>query len=1048
APCSDTSWVVVSDAVAAMDSCAVPVEPVVVSDALNSLNDACAAMGLAEQSRGKPVILALDHLIPGHDEDDLSSQSYRNRAPVDELRGSSHTVQPLAKDFFPPFLFKDSEICNANVACFIEDSFNFVSWEHQNRLVDIPFQPQMGHAVERAFTVDMLSQSLPDHVIWHAATVAALEVTPLWTCEDIAKVHMFTDGSFKRQKDGAESATWALVALGEVQALPGRLTSHEPKLVRLGVASGNVSLDQRFPWPKPKLSAAIAEHMALFFAALLACSLPTGVAVEISFDSETAGFSAAGLASAAADNPLAGFVRSLVLHAHNRFADASAMRSFRVVGKCATYNAMTLREEGKICLTAEQFHKSGCAVVGIQEARGKHTGLSSVGAYMRVVSAADDRLAGVVKSKKAVLSASFDQSGQPIITWKGPNNAQACLDYIMLPHNWSGPDSTTETLDMFENCMSITDHVPLTFTTLGEHECTVSSCRKLDPGLDVGQMLTKEGRVKCEQILDSVPAIPWATDSTDHWSRVSGFILQRLKEEFPRPQRRPRKSCIGHETWQLIQKRRAARRDIHCFHKAVHVTRLASVFVRWREWTHGQHVVRRESLPSFIKRMNKAIAVASYRIHSTTKDLKKALVADKADFVLQLVANQFTLGPRAFHACLRQMTGSRKARRPNAMQALKRPDGTSVRCRAEAVDVLAGHYACVERGLEVTGEALTLAHAHASDVGLLQGCSDLHSVPTWYRVESACRELQSHKAVGMDGIPGELYKVAPRAATAVLMPVLLKTWLRHEPPLQWLGGEVVPTPKHGADLTHPKSWRNIMLYDTAAKIYQKLLRAEIREHWRAQDMQCGARPGISTEMPHHLVASFIRYAKRAKFPAAILFVDGQDAFYAVFRQVILGESTSAACTFVQAMTDDPQRQADMLELICSLRRKEVTGLPPHVVQRLRDAMSTTWFRVRGSPKVIHTTSGASPGGPLADLCFQVGFSFFLDRLHQDLRDLGAAACLLNDGDAECEMPIPTWVDDIALLITHPCPEQLAELVPVVADRCRRRLQNIGIQMNM
>ena len=111
-------------------------------------------------------------------------------------------------------------------------------------------------------------------------------------------------------------------------------------------------------------------------------------------------------------------------------------------------------------------------------------------------------------------------------------------------------------------------------------------------------------------------------------------------------------------------------------------------------------------------------------------------------------------------------------------------------------------------------------------------------------------------------------------------------------------------------------------------------------------------------------------------------------------------------------------------------------------------MSTTWFRVRGSPKVIHTTSGASPGGPLADLCFQVGFSFFLDRLHQDLRNLGAAACLLNDGDAECEMPIPTWVDDIALLITHPCPEQLAELVPVVADRCRRRLQNIGIQMNM
>ena len=1268
APCSDTSWVVVSDAVAAMDSCAVPVEPVVVSDDLNSLNDACAAMGLAEQSRGKPVILVLDHLIPGHDEDDLSCQSYRNRAPVDELRGSSHTVQPLAKDFSPPFLFsRDSEICNANVACFVEDSFNFVSLEHQNRLVDIPFQPQTGHAVERAFTVDMLSQSLPDHVIWHAATVAALEVTPLWTCEDIAKVHLFTDGSFKRQKDGTESATWALVALGEVQALPGRLPSHEPKLVRLGVASGNVSLDPRFPWPKPKLSAAIAEHMALFFAALLACSLPTGVAVEISFDSETAGFSAAGLANAAADNPLAGFVRSLVLHAHNRrslclthvrahnshawnecadvlanavrpdsnliawqhdpslldsfvfpedswhwmwvsslrdgdlpmyppvikhdsrscflveprqlsslsaprhfapigIADASARRSFRVVGKCVTYNAMTLREEGKICLTAEQFHKSGCAVVGIQEARGKQTGLSSVGAYMRVVSAADDRrvggcelwlskripffqdearnvswdftsvcihvatprlllttvkadtvtvafvvghalsnsdhtdeacnawwdqleealaeihsdtpvvglfdangrffnrrshhdlthpadpnalrLAGVVKSKKAVLSASFDQSGQPIITWKGPNNAQACLDYIMLPHNWSGPDSAIETLDMFENCMSMTDHVPLTFTTLGEHECTVSSCRKLDPGLDVGQMLTKEGRVKCEQILDSVPAIPWATDSTDHWSRVSGFILQRLKEEFPRPQRRPRKSCVGHETWQLIQKRRAARRDIHCFHKAVHVTRLASVFVRWREWTHGQHVVRRESLPSFIKRMNKAIAVASYRIHSTTKDLKKALVKDKADFVLQLVANQFALGPRAFHACLRQMTGSRKARRPNAMQALKRPDGTSVRCRAEAVDVLAGHYACVERGLEVTGEALTLAHAHASDVGLLQGCSDLHSVPTWYRVESACRELQSHKAVGMDGIPGELYKVAPRAATAVLMPVLLKTWLRHEPRLQWLGGEVVPTPKPGADLTHPKSWRNIMLYDTAAKIYQKLLRAEIREHWRAQDMQSGARPGISTEMPHHLVASFIRYAKRAKFPAAILFVDGQDAFYAVFRQVILGESTSAACAFVQAMTDDPQRQEDMLELICALRREEVTGLPPHVVQRLRDAMSTTWFRARGSPKVIHTTSGASPGGPLADLCFQVGFSFFLDRLHQDLRDLGAAACLLNDGDAECEIPIPTWVDDIALLITHPCPEQLAELVPVVADRCRRRLQNIGIKMNM
>ena len=107
----------------------------------------------------------------------------------------------------------------------------------------------------------------------------------------------------------------------------------------------------------------------------------------------------------------------------------------------------------------------------------------------------------------------------------------------------------------------------------------------------------------------------------------------------------------------------------------------------------------------------------------------------------------------------------------------------------------------------------------------LEGCDD---PLTWEEVQAALRSIQRRKASGLDGVPGELFKLVegeetPRSPMArALREVLGEIWDRAEVPDCLAAAVIVPIPKKG-DLADPDNYRGIALIAVLLKIVAKII---------------------------------------------------------------------------------------------------------------------------------------------------------------------------------------------------------------------------------
>ena len=164
-----------------------------------------------------------------------------------------------------------------------------------------------------------------------------------------------------------------------------------------------------------------------------------------------------------------------------------------------------------------------------------------------------------------------------------------------------------------------------------------------------------------------------------------------------------------------------------------------------------------------------------------------------------------------------------------------------------------------------------------------------------------------------------------------------------------------------------------------------------------------------------------------------------------------------AAIFAAKITSNLERQNDIIQLLCGDDKQETTGVAEGVRDLLAGMSRTTWFQVKGAGNaIIHTTAGASPGGPLADITFQIIFTLFLRELQADMQALGATAKVPFDGVAgfqvgdqhtQLEIPPATWVDDVALMITAPSASELVSKIADVASAAERRMAATGVILN-
>ena len=117
---------------------------------------------------------------------------------------------------------------------------------------------------------------------------------------------------------------------------------------------------------------------------------------------------------------------------------------------------------------------------------------------------------------------------------------------------------------------------------------------------------------------------------------------------------------------------------------------------------------------------------------------------------------------------------------------------------------------------------------------------------------------------------------------------------------------------------------------------------------------------------------------------------------------------------------------------------------------LRTMLEGTWYTTDPSHHdVYRTTYGTVPGAPLADILFVITYTVFVEAFQAELRSAGLL-CTLSQGKhgPRLTAPIPTWLDDSAVLIHSRSAEMVEKDMAQAADIARRLLRCIGIPLNL
>ena len=108
--------------------------------------------------------------------------------------------------------------------------------------------------------------------------------------------------------------------------------------------------------------------------------------------------------------------------------------------------------------------------------------------------------------------------------------------------------------------------------------------------------------------------------------------------------------------------------------------------------------------------------------------------------------------------------------------------------------------------------------------------------------------ITRNKAIGSDGIPGELFQILKDDAVKVGHSVCQQTWKTQQWPQEWKRSVFIPIPKKG-NATECSNYHTIALISHASKVMLKILQARLQQYVNRElpDVQAGFRKGRGTK---------------------------------------------------------------------------------------------------------------------------------------------------------------------------------------------------------
>ena len=473
------------------------------------------------------------------------------------------------------------------------------------------------------------------------------------------------------------------------------------------------------------------------------------------------------------------------------------------------------------------------------------------------------------------------QDGNRPVTWVSPVGKAAQLDYVVLPDELAACSATIGEPEGFIDHNGI-DHKILAVSVDWQTGHTAS---RKPLRFDVKAMQTSWGRATLQRIHARAPPVPWDVHPDTHLQLYNDYLARELASHFPTQVARPRATHISEEQWAVVRARRLARRVQFRARSLRCKIQLHGCFQAWKAQRSQQQCT---GLGLAVVQRIRRLAFTECRVaglireHTTT--FKKLAQRDVAEHTRRAIAEARDRGPAELAHLLRGvMKTGRRYRVPRVQQAII-VGNESLTDMTEIQQALERHFAQPENGRHAEVRDLMADRQPTARPQPL----DAHHLPSLSDVVLGMQALQKGRASGISGIPAEVFSMAPLEAGIQVFPLLMKGAVRGQVPLIWRGTQAVALQKPGKPAYSLSSWRNIALHDVCAKGIGKAVRALLCPALRRLSTrgQHGALAKQDIGVPSHFVQGYLRLARAQHSSGAVVFLDGQSAYYSVLRQLL------------------------------------------------------------------------------------------------------------------------------------------------------------------
>ena len=337
-------------------------------------------------------------------------------------------------------------------------------------------------------------------------------------------------------------------------------------------------------------------------------------------------------------------------------------------------------------------------------------------------------------------------------------------------------------------------------------------------------------------------------------------------------------------------------------------------------------------------------------------------------------------------------------------------------------------------------------------------------LPCQAEVESLLRKVPRGKAAGLDNIPGEVLSSGATSLAPLLHTLYLKSMLWAKQPTQFRGGILYECFKNSGSSKDTANFRSLFISSTVGKCYHRLVKNKVQRQTQQalHPLHCGPRQKAPVLFPELFILTHVRRCYKRGLSYAILYLDTRSAYYSIAREVAMGDIRRDS-TVVEIFRRFNLGPEDMQELMAAVQAGGVmteAGIPPALLQVIRDLHHETWFTTRFSDgtRVCKTLKGSRPGESLADTIFAFIYSKLLCSVYENAaaEDLAfvlpfdSTTGIYGDGTEGTDLTSwdATWADDSAFVTTATTPDSLlrkaCRLSAIVIGACH----SFGLTPNM